>query len=156
MLFFLQSQAQQKPYFPAWKGLLSQCERLSEYRPGYNVPPSSEVTYACPACGTLLEWQPGERWYCPNHGFISKWKYRFKKKQKPVQPMYQPTTQQTYAAPARPPPIQAAVQRVFQSNYPEQAPATPTQSYFCPYCKQPLAYAPNLQRWYCRYCQRPI
>ncbi len=119
-----------------------------------NYPSSSEPQYACPTCGTQLEWQPGERWYCPNHGNISKWKYRFEKKQKPVQPTYQPPTQQTYAAPPRPTPIQAAVQRVLQSNYSEQAPATPTQSYGCPHCRQPLAYAPNIRQWYCRSCQR--
>jgi hypothetical protein len=26
----------------------------------------------------------------------------------------------------------------------------------CPYCRQPVAYAPNLRQWYCSYCHRTL
>jgi len=40
----------------------------------YRYPPRM---YLCPYGGELLYWIPGRDWYCPIHGFISRWRYRF-------------------------------------------------------------------------------
>ena len=161
-------------YFNSYSRL-SGAKVLYEYRP-HNYPLSSQETYRCPKCGTFLSLLPGNRRYCPQHGVISKWKYRFPRRQYPVQLAYQPTNQEVYALAPR---VQAYRQPTYlqyrqpRSQYAEPAPQhvarepqettqevtraipAPSSSY-CPYCRQPLAYAPNLQRWYCRYCQRPI
>lgn len=33
--------------------------------------------YLCPYCGYPLIWLPSNQWYCPYHGIISKWRFRF-------------------------------------------------------------------------------
>ena len=40
-------------------------------------PPAPRYTYLCPYGGTPLTYLPTNQWYCPYHGTISKWKFRF-------------------------------------------------------------------------------
>jgi class 3 adenylate cyclase len=43
---------------------------------------------------------------------------------------------------------------ILQSELPREVSPPLRPSPRCPYCKRPLAYAPNHERWYCIYCQR--
>jgi len=44
--------------------------------PAYVVYPPYR-SYLCPYCGYPLIWVPSNHWYCPYHGVISKWRFRF-------------------------------------------------------------------------------
>ncbi|MBS7644955.1 MAG: hypothetical protein QW569_06725 [Candidatus Bathyarchaeia archaeon] len=50
---------------------------VATYRLIHLVPQAPPKAYLCPHCGHLLYWLPSNQWYCPYHGIISKWKYRF-------------------------------------------------------------------------------
>lgn len=77
----------------------------------------------------------------------------------PMYPQYPQPTYQQYPQPTSryPQPAPQYPATVPQGPYPQVTRAIPAPpSPRCPYCKQPLAYAPNIQQWYCQYCQRPI
>jgi len=43
------------------------------------------------------------------------------------------------------------------TTHPQVARAIPLpDSPYCPHCRRPITYAPNLQQRYCYFCQRPI
>ncbi|MEM4245920.1 MAG: hypothetical protein QW390_01335 [Candidatus Bathyarchaeia archaeon] len=43
----------------------------------YNPYSQQPRIYLCPYCSSVLFWIPRRNWYCPIHGHISSWRYRF-------------------------------------------------------------------------------